>query len=333
MAAPTVRDLFYDSTRDLFAQANPKASGVSLHPVPASYGAGGAVVASPGVRPVFITARFRSGSTFLWQLFRNVKDVTCYYEPLNERRWFLPESRSYQVDSTHLGVEDYWREYEGMEELDQWFNLEWPFRSLYMDATHHDPGLERYIQELIVRARGLAVLQFNRVDFRLPWLRAHFPDAVIVHLYRDPREQWMSVIGKSGYVTPDFRYQRGNLYEFDAFYTLIWAKDLRTVFPFLSPFGRHPYELHYLLWRLSYSYGRSFSDISIGFEDLVSDFDRVAMDLFQKLDIQQVDMDVLRTLNRGKIQSRWREYAPAEWFSQMESRCDRELDIFFSTKT
>src|SRR4029453_9208736 len=38
-------------------------------------------------RPVFITARFRSGSTLLWNLFRHLSGCTSYYEPLNERRW------------------------------------------------------------------------------------------------------------------------------------------------------------------------------------------------------------------------------------------------------
>ncbi len=32
--------------------------------------------------PVFVTARFRSGSTLLWNLFRNTPEETAYYEPL-----------------------------------------------------------------------------------------------------------------------------------------------------------------------------------------------------------------------------------------------------------
>ena len=31
--------------------------------------------------PIFITARFRSGSTFLWNLFRRIDGYTSYYEP------------------------------------------------------------------------------------------------------------------------------------------------------------------------------------------------------------------------------------------------------------
>ena len=65
------------------------------------------------------TERFRSGSTLLWNIFRNRKGKTAYYEPFNERRWFDPEARSSRVDATHRGVSDYWREYDGLGELAQ----------------------------------------------------------------------------------------------------------------------------------------------------------------------------------------------------------------------
>src|SRR5258708_3683679 len=35
---------------------------------------------------IIITARFRSGSTLLWTLFRTVPGFTSYYEPFNDRR-------------------------------------------------------------------------------------------------------------------------------------------------------------------------------------------------------------------------------------------------------
>lgn len=334
VAAPSVRELLYRGAQDIFSQANPATlRGAVLHDVPQVYRTANVLPTQASQsQPVFITARFRSGSTFLWQLFRNMEDITCYYEPLNERRWFLPSS-GHHVDNTHLGVDDYRSEYAGMADLDQWFNPEWPFRYLYMDATHHDPRLDRYINELIDRAKGRAVLQFNRVDFRLPWLRAHFPRALIVHLYRHPREQWMSIVGKSGAIGLDANYAPGQLSGDNNFYTLEWARDLRHVFHFLEPAGRHPYEVYYLLWRLSYSYGKSFSDISIGYEDLVTNFDRVAGELVDRLKISNANIESLRKLNQGKLKSRWREYAPEDWFARIEERCDCEIELFFSAIT
>lgn len=322
--------------RDLFIQAHPTSvERVRLAPLPCQYREPGAmpqvaVAPSPAQAPIFITARFRSGSTFLWQLFKGIDGITCYYEPLNEAEWMLKNPDNARVDDTHIGVDDYRAEYEGMEDLAVHFDKGWAFHNLYMDETHHDPDLERYICELVTRAQGRAVLQFNRVDFRLPWLRAHFPHARILHLYRHPREQWMSIVGKGVRIDIDARIERGRIESIDGFYTLEWARDLRNVFPFLEPANKHPYELHYLLWRLSHSFGHAYSDVSVCYEELVGDFERVASDMFQALDVSMTDIAQLAKLNHGKPQSRWRNYADDAWFSAHEARCDRELETFFS---
>src|SRR5262249_14305528 len=149
-----------------------------------------------GSGAVFITGRFRSGSTLLWNLFRMADGFTSYYEPLNERRWFDASARGDRVDPTHRGVSDYWKEYTGLEELGRYYCADWIRRNLYMDERHWDPDLLAFVRLLCERAAGRPVLQFNRVDFRLAWLRHHFPAARIVHLYRHPRDQWCSHIQK-----------------------------------------------------------------------------------------------------------------------------------------
>ena len=74
---------------------------------------------------VIITGRFRSGSTLLWNLFRQAGGFTAYYEPLNERRWFDPTARGDRTDSTHRNVSDYWREYDGLEALSRFYREDW----------------------------------------------------------------------------------------------------------------------------------------------------------------------------------------------------------------
>jgi hypothetical protein len=149
-----------------------------------------------GEGAVFISGRFRSGSTMLWNVFRQAPDCTAYYEPLNERRWFSPQSRGGHTDPTHKQVSDYWREYDGLVELADLYEEDWIRRDLFMPTGFWAPKLRRYIEILIARAKGKAVLQFNRVDFRLPWLRSAFPRSRIVHLYRHPRDQWLSTLYK-----------------------------------------------------------------------------------------------------------------------------------------
>ena len=281
------------------------------------------------IYPIFITGRFRSGSTFLWMIFRNLPGVTAYYEPLNENKWFLRQN--FKVDPTHIGVNNYWAEYdEGLDFLGSYFKNEWTYRKLYMTEKDYDLKLYKYISHLIKAAKGRPVLQFNRIDFRLPWVKANFPNARILHIIRNPREQWMSILKDGGPISQNFRIKAGE--EPNLFYTIAWGHDLKTIFPFLEPVGEHPYKIHYYLWRLSYIFGKTYADYKIMYESLISDFEAVIENLFDSLKIEY-DSDLilrLETLNKGYKPERWRSYAPIEWFEEIENECERSLQAFFS---
>lgn len=274
--------------------------------------------------PVFITARFRSGSTLLWQIFRNVPGATSYYEPHNERRWFDPASRGAKVDQTHRGVDDYWTEYDGMSALGQWYQDAWVERHLHMGDDFADRDMQAYIDYLIGHAPGRPVLQFNHVDFRLPWLRRHYPEARLLHLYRHPRDQWVSSLVRPQDVPRDIT--TADFYAHDHFYLLAWLRDLAYQFPFLDPrYETSPYRLFYLLWRLSHHYGRAYAHASVSFEDLVAQ-PRVA--LASLLDAAQwpgVDLEPLVALVQPVRSGGWERFAPAAWFEDHEAACERIL--------
>ena len=267
--------------------------------------------------PIFITARFRSGSSFLWQIFRAIETVSAYYEPLNENCWF--QGKGYKTDPSHIGITNYHAEYEGLGRLGRIYNRDWICRNLHMTGWDYDPGLYTYIDELIRATDKRAVLQFNRVDFRLPWLRTHFPGSRIVHLYRHPREQWISIQRDGGPVSKTYRYRTGD--HLGLFYLIGWANDLKRVFPFLEPSGQHPYAIHYYLWYLSYLYGKQYADVSIRYETLVKQFNRVVPDLMGSLGIE-LDSGMkegLSRLNSGEKACAWPEYAESDWFEKIET--------------
>jgi hypothetical protein len=279
---------------------------------------------------VFITARFRSGSTLLWNLFRQVPGVTAYYEPFNERKWFDPATRGNRIDSTHRQVESYWREYDGLGELAKWYEEDWIRRNLYMGENAWAPRMKRYVELLIERSPGRPVLQFNRIDFRLPWFRRNFPNAQIVHLYRHPRDQWCSsLLGSTSCGVGDtFATFK------DHFYLLTWARDLSDRFPFLREDGiGHPYELYYFIWRLSYMFGRRCADHSVCFERLLSDPHNVLQDMFDTLGIEGTDPKDLESLIVCQEGGKWRQYANDHWFRAIEEACERVLADFFVTDT
>ncbi len=276
---------------------------------------------------VFISARFRTGSTLLWNIFRSLEGITSYYEPLNERQWFSPAARGTRTDPTHKNVDDYWREYDGLEELGKWYRLDWIDRNLFMDASFWDPALRRYIEILIERAAGRPVLQFNRVDFRLPWLRKSFPAARIVHLFRHPRDQWCSTL-----LDPRaFPVSRGmdEYRPHDHFYLRNWANDLKYQFPFLEETStEHPYRMFYCIWRLSYAFGKRYSHFSLSFEDLITETRGTLGALFKFLGIEVSDWSRIESIVARPQLGKWREYAPDARFREYEEACEQLLRDF-----
>lgn len=274
-------------------------------------------------RPVFITARFRTGSTLLWNIFRHLEDCTAYYEPLNERRWFDPRHRGERVDRTHRDVGDYWREYDGLTALGDHYNEDWIRRRLYMDEDSWDPDLAAYIRLLIDRAPGRPVLQFNRVDFRVAWLRAAFPEARLVHLYRHPRDQWCSTFPEPAEFPSDAAADTFPAH--DHFYLRSWAEDLKYRFPFLDERRVvHPYRLFYLLWKLSYCFGVTYAHHSFAFEDLIQQPEETLSRLFEATGFDQTQVPAAAALVTP-TGSRWRQYADECWFRTHEAWCEGVL--------
>jgi hypothetical protein len=277
---------------------------------------------------VFITARFRSGSTLLWNLFRHIPGCTAYYEPFNERRWFDPARRGTHTDSTHRGVEKYWQEYDGLEILKEYYREEWIDQSLFMDESSWNPAMKRYVELLIGHAPSRPVLQFNRIDFRLPWFRRHFPRARFVHLYRHPRDQWCSALLRHETFPKENGFTEFGSH--DHFYLRNWARDLRYRFPFLEERDCvHPYRMHYYLWKLSYLFGRRYAHESICFEDLVLRPEDILFPFLNKLGIHDFDPGRLKGLLVRPDLEKWRTYASEAWFQEHEGACETVLAEYF----
>src|SRR5262249_13175393 len=153
-----------------------------------------------------------------------------------------PSRRGTRMDATHRKVEDYWKEYDGLEACGEHFRDSWNDHDLLMGPNFWEPHLKRYVELLVENARGRPVLQFNRIDFRLPWFRTHFPHPKLVHLYRHPRDQWCSCFLGGDMFPRDGAVSAFGPY--DHFYLLNWARDLRYHFPFLDErTASHPYQL------------------------------------------------------------------------------------------
>jgi len=275
--------------------------------------------------PIFITARFRSGSTMLWNIFRHIPGITAYYEPLHPT---LGASRIQSVDPTHDFVEGgYWAEYDRIPDIEQWHTYRWHYEDLYLDESHHRPELAAYITKLIDSADNRAALQFNRVDFRVAWLRYTFPQARLIHLFRNPRDQWVSTLRN-----PIFRpYDPVNTFmAYDHFFLLPWVNNLKSPFPILDwEKVSHPYCMFYIIWKLSYIWGRTYSELSVAYEDLLDNPQSTINDIFNVLGVAEQHVQQVVKLVRAKPIGKWETYAYNRWFTDHERIADELLDSWF----
>lgn len=279
---------------------------------------------------IFVTGRFRSGSTLTWNLFRNIPGITSYYEPFNERRWFDKVKRGLNVDPTHRNVAEYWAEYDGLDVLSGYYNETWTYRQLYMDMQAWNPSMQRYIEILVESAKGRPVLQFNRVDFRLPWLRNCFPNAKILHIFRHPRDQWCSTLG--GDFANGNKLKLQDFEEVDGFYLLNWGRDLRNYFPFLTlDKESHPYELFYQVWMLSYLFGCAYSSLSISFEEILENPEVALKKMLSTLSFESYDLPRLVGLVSPVLTGKWKQFADQQWFSAIEEKVDEQVREYFNS--
>jgi hypothetical protein len=197
-----------------------------------------------------------------------------------------------------------------------------------MDARCWNAPMQAYIQALIDHAPARAVLQFNDVDFRLQWLRARFPEADILHIYRNPRDQWCSTLPRREFEMSTLRLR--DFEPYDGFYLRAWASDLRYFFPYLTVQGdAHPYELFYQVWKLSHLFGRTYADHSISFETLVRDPAREVSRLMSRFGFEIDDPARLLALVAPVSEGKWRKRASADFFSSIEARVDRQFANYF----
>ena len=72
---------------------------------------------------LIISARFRTGSTVVWNVFRQIPEVVAYYEPLHERLLDLIHSQV-KPHFSHIGVLDYFVEYRTLPDLKRHYRAE-----------------------------------------------------------------------------------------------------------------------------------------------------------------------------------------------------------------
>jgi hypothetical protein len=153
------------------------------------------------MQAVFLHGGWRCGSTYVWNKFRDLDDVTGFYEPFRERlASFTTESllgdTHTQWDSRHPPLRDaYFAEYlpllgaRGVRNYEERFALERYFVGLDQSLDELD-----YLRSLVGHATDQgkrAVLGFSRSLGRVGAIKRYVTGQHLV-LMRDPVQQWLS---------------------------------------------------------------------------------------------------------------------------------------------
>lgn len=158
------------------------------------------------MKGVISTGYFRTGSTFFFSCMREIKEFKCFYEP------FHPDILKYitatidggmAVDNESLGhtlVDDYFEEFKGIdiEEMEKRLS----FRATYTNhpvkgAKSKATDIKNYIDFLIEQAsssRKIPVLQANRFNLMLPWLKENYNEYLLVYITRKPSDVFHSLV-------------------------------------------------------------------------------------------------------------------------------------------
>lgn len=210
---------------------------------------------------VFISGRFRSGTSMLWNIFNQLPQYCAYYEPLHPN--LLSHIKHVKPKQDHIGIDDYWQSYSQIENLTDYYSSKFGESRIYLEKHDKWNDLEEYIRFLITSAGDKTpVLQFNRMDLRLSWLKNTFPEATIIHINRDVYPLWIS---SRKHLKDE---EKENESHPDAYDLMQWSADLSLKFPMLqSEVNRSGYFRHYFIWKLSHLLASSHADLKLSLEN------------------------------------------------------------------
>ncbi|MFJ2339045.1 class I SAM-dependent methyltransferase [Pseudomonas protegens] len=154
-------------------------------------------------KSVMIHSMFRTGSTYIFNVFRRSKSgFWCYQEPLNEaladlspdamwRQQGMGEARTSINRHPELDRPYFWEFSHCPDVVESLYKKEFEFNRFFLEAEADEPDLLRYIKALATAACGRPVYQFCRSVGRMGWFRRQF-DATHLYLWRNPWDQWWS---------------------------------------------------------------------------------------------------------------------------------------------
>jgi len=287
---------------------------------------------------IFITARYRTGSTYLYSLFSSLINVVGFYEPLNSLIVdFLNkkddiENQKFKYRLSHTFNGNYFSEYKSLEQeiFMKKYKSDFGMINIVMSWMDEYEELKDYVAFLISSHPGkLKMLQFNRIDFRLAWFKVNFSKALIVNLRRNPRDVYSSYIGlylrwyeKDQYKSDDDLGELVNCIGLNVELNALCEVSI----PQFSPHDLNNYEKIYLLNQLSNHWADRFADLVIEYESLVQDPVGELSKIVSQISNFELNFESELIEPRKDRVNVWQEYQPESWFKACEAKCDNLIE-------
>lgn len=285
---------------------------------------------------IFITARYRTGSTYLYSLFSSLANVAAFYEPLHNQiiDWLNKhdiESEEVKYNASHTFLGNYFSEYKAIDQklFIRYYRREFGITNIVMSSMDEYDELKDYIAFILSsHPQKLKVLQFNRINFRLPWIKAHFPNALIVNLRRNPRDIY------SSYLKLHLKfYEKEDNSDDDLGETVEGMglnRELKALTevsnPIFSIDDLNNYEKIYMLNQLSNKWADQFADLVIEYELLVQDPVGELSKIVSNIPNFELNFESELIEPRKDRVNVWQQYYPESWFKECEAKCDNLIE-------
>lgn len=266
-------------------------------------------------KPIFIHSLFRSGSTYIFDVFRRNKEYWCYQEPLNEIALKLKDTpedllqpdASLSVALRHKQLEKpyFYELYQVKDGLTSPLESEIIYQRFF-DEEDLEHKTRDYVDFLVRVAKGRPVIQECRTFGRMNLFKK-YPNSLNIYLWRNPWDQWWS------YKVNDY-FDIANL-------LILNAKEVPLVFELFKSSlsfeansdinieqlfnfyaqkklsAENSYRLFYLLWIYGLIKSSDSTDTAINIDQLSlsQDYKKQVQDKLSKYDINDLDFSACKS--------------------------------------
>lgn len=298
------------------------------------------MIEPPNRKMVIVSGWFRTGTTYLFSVFRTLdKKFISYYEPLHPLLFLgvlSDTSTSHQL--SHDLANNYFEEYKSMDykRLRLRYLERFEVHSSLLYSFEDTLPLFDYSNFIIKNTNltKIPVFQFNRISFLLDYFHIFYPDALVISIIRNPRDIFASIVEHYNRVYDTFPFEA----EFPSlglppsllpgpedndWEVLSTFKNLLKVFGIKATQKFSFYGKVYVINRVAELFAYAFSDNVISYDHLTHEGSQLILNILTEnglLDENSTNNLKFPKVHQNSINS-WIKFSSRVNFDEEENKC------------